>query len=307
MALSYLSIIPKFLWTHVIDHLPSNAILKMIIVTKNFDKSINDNGWRRCFHDRCDPIAIVRCKNKYINNFWYHAYHNYIRCDDIDDAFSMIVGDNKIRSKCKQVKPMIYYKVFFKTNKYDYNCNGNVTYETYNFNYTQCSVELIGVMTTIISSRNENNKCIICPHYFSIKNITIHDVQLIISKSNNVISNAMQKLDVYNCVFENDTTIGIKSINDIIIYDCKFDCSDLIVYNNDDIDGDKSPIINCTITHNTFINNGDRTCINIDNNVNYDPLSKISIINNITKNSTILYEHDLQDDTILFVDGNISV
>ena len=316
---------PKFLWTHIIDYLPANAILKMIIVAKNFDKSINDNGWKRCFYGRIgDPIVIVKCRNKRIDNFWYHAYYNYICCDDLDYAFSMIDSDNNLESRYKNIQPIIYYKIFIADGEYEYNCDRGNGYTEYRFNRIECSIDIIGSGNhdTIMIANYDYSTSIICPYYFSIKNIVLHGINFVIRRqnNNNCINGDISQLELDNCIFRqdndwiynylvHDTKININSIDNILIHNCMFDHSQIYI-DNKDANTNYPYLINCTIKSNLFENNDNDACINID--IDCDQLHKfginwssvITITDNVMSKSNILYRHKPRNDEILVVDGN---
>lgn len=102
------SILPKFLWKHIIDYLSIVDLRAMMIVSKEFNSLLDDNDWKTIFSTkRCD-ISIVKCKTKHMDDFWKYACYNYIACVDINDMFYMIHQDNS------DDKLFIYYKVLSK-------------------------------------------------------------------------------------------------------------------------------------------------------------------------------------------------
>ena len=134
---SCLSIIPKFLWKHIIEYMSYEGFLKMIVINKHFDILIDENAIKsRFIVDRPDAIVIVKCKSKRMDYFWKYAMETYIACASIRELFQYIDDDNKKNTA------MVYYKIFIKEGEYV------IGRQYYTFNHNPCSIEINGAKSS---------------------------------------------------------------------------------------------------------------------------------------------------------------
>lgn len=219
----------------------------MMLTCKQFDSLMDDDDWKTCFMDgRSSDIVIVRCKTKRMNNFWKHAIHHHVVCNDIDDALSTIESHNKIIKRFSKSK-FVYYKVFIRSGYHKMIVNNENC--CHRFNYANCSIEILGNNHPTISiiDRSEEGMLIVCPQYLSMKDIIFDGNILDFCKHNyDDIDNNItaSTLHISNCSFVG-TKVSMDSIDNIIIENCVFT-------NASQLDIKDNPIPNYNITGNTF-------------------------------------------------------
>lgn len=212
LVMSYKSILPKFLWKHILFYLPISAILKMTSISKTHTGIIADADWKKYFlEDRYGSIAIVRCNHATMSHFWLYALANYEICKNINKAFSIIA-----KNAISDTAPFIYYKIFIKKGHYHVSSR-----KKFDFKYVKCSIELIGSSskTIIYGTFIEIN----LRQAFTMSNITFH-----IDRFNftNYDPNKKDMLYISKCIFEKGTMqkgtmLNILSSN-ITIFECMF-------------------------------------------------------------------------------------
>ena len=219
------SILPKFLWCHIVDYLSLADIYKSDLINKQFDALID---WKKCFlKNRRGSIAIVKCNSRRIDNFWKYACYHYDIYNNINDTMKAISDNNILNSKLDGIPCFIYYKIFIKGGKFEDNNH------KHRFDYTPCSIEIIGNKTIIYSSRAWKKISIYCPTYFSMKHIVVNGLMLSFRKPNNNLDNYITStLHIYNCIF-NYIRLYVSSIDIIAISSCTFKDSSLYINDSD--------------------------------------------------------------------------
>lgn len=328
MASTPISIIPKFLWKHIIDFMSITDLLCMNAVNKFFSNVINDADWKKCFLDKkSHDIAFVICDSKHMDNFWKHACRTYINCSNIDHAFHKIEQDNRNNSRFNEKQQAtgryIYYKIFIKPGNYDLAYyNPQETRILHLFTATDCSIEMIGskscmgktVLTThhelgAMSVRNGQRNMIVCPQHFLIKNITFGNFASGLDKygfdTDNDNMTILSELHILNCTFNNATLFEIKSINKVTITNCAFNHRNILYFSEaDDMLADIDTVSHqYIISHNTFSHNNltldvPTSCICFD--ASYDKFTTISIFDNTVIQSNLLCAYNIKHATILF-------
>ena len=255
--LSCRSIIPKFLWKHIIEYMSYESFLKMIVINKHFDVLIDENAIKsRFIEDRSDAIVIVKCKSKRVDYFWKYTMETYIACASIRELFQYIDDDDDN----KESTAMVYYKIFIKEGEYV------IGRQYFTFNHNPCSIEINGAKSGLISESSKripttsyiggrhipethlfpggakikydftNNDLlsiytlgIKISRYFSVKYITFCDVSCIfeadkdrsINDKDFAIIHYYSQLHLHSCTFAGyDTCLTIDSINKSIIINC---------------------------------------------------------------------------------------
>lgn len=317
--LSCKSIMPKFLWKHIIEYLSYDNIININTIDSSFFALVDENDWRSNFLEhRTDAIVVVKCDTRQMDYFWKYASQNYISCGNINELFRYLKGDIKHNTT------MVHYKVFIQTGEYPYNnyYNGN-DYQDYNFSNKPCSIEINGSKSKSTSIRYTNKKItnyfalhVVIPKYFSIKHIIFHNVScsflkhkfdtykcLTDDKFINIYSDT--ELYINNCIFEGSHTIlAISSINKSIIVNCTFNAK-LNISNgiscNQITESRMYKLglannIECSISHSTFlIESPIDSCINI----NSDLFHKINFTNNTVLKAATLFYDWLNKNTII--------
>ena len=210
------SILPRFLWCHIVDYLSLADIYKSGLISRQFDALID---WKKCFlGNRRGSIAIVKCNSRRIDNFWKYACYHYDIYNNINDTMRAISDNNILNSKSDGIPCFIYYKIFIKGGKFKDNNH------KHRFDYTPCSIEIIGNKTIIYSSRAWKNIRIYCPTYFSMKHIVFSELTINFRRPNNNLDNYITStLHIYNCIFGYNINLYINSIDNVIISSCIFD------------------------------------------------------------------------------------
>lgn len=298
------SIMPKFLWKHVIDILPAECLVKIIHVDRWLDSLICDTTWKHHFLNRTGDIALVIYRLDIMNYFWKYAYLNHTIYDSIDDLLNAITSDNKMEAQSDD-PCLVYYKIFIKEGTYVFEpfCNN-----IYRFDYTKCCVKIIGPKRSQCIIRVPNvgysdSIFFVISQYLSITNITFQNIGLVAECRSIYKNYYVSQLHISNCSFDDNAHLTIETIDNATVTNCTF--SNTTLYIAGSIFGSsKTMIINYIIAFNTFIGSGINEFICMDSD--YDKKSIVSITNNTLTCASILICNDTQFATIAINSNVIS-
>lgn len=311
---------PYFLWRNVIAYCDTKSILKFGI-----DSDFNDilkDSWEDRFKSIKGSIAIVRSTEKYakltgdnMDSFWRYACYYHTNCISIADMFSKVEIDNM--ASCTNTSPsclgshsqdIINYRIY--VNQGIYTIDGD--YQTYHFDHTQCTIEVIGstheftrgmVDNTVIGyvkARLGKFDCIYTSSYFSMTNIMFYDFNVEF-RSDYVTK--LSKIELSNCMFNAFCGTGLKlvSIDDVIISGCTFANKffHTLIKSRDHI----LPKINYVLTHNIFVNS-DSASISFGRSI-CDPASVIVVDSNNISSSKVFLENYLENVPIIVKNNTI--
>ena len=320
-----LTILPKFLWKHIITCLTYADIVKLIMVNNQFDGILNDDTWRKLFlENRRHAIAIVKCSSSRINHFWKHAVESNIGFDTIGELLQFIVDDNTSDS-------FIYYKVFIKSGEYLF---ANPNRVNYILGKKPCSIEINGNKTVPCTStlkyydgnapkydgRDRGTLTITISKYFSVKHITFLNLYCIFQKYDfctrwmpleDDFSKTYDSMELYmfNCIFDGFSRFVSSSINKIVIDSCQFNTWYTIHFRNilyryqaiskNILKYNLGTNVECIISNSLFA--VEKYCINC-----HDTITMQFINNRVINASSVFYYFNNKKSSIIINNNNIS-
>lgn len=296
-----LTILPKFLWKHIIAYLAYADILKLATVANQFDAMTD---WKALFLDgRSDAIVVVKCTSYHMTNFWKYASYNHNSCDSIAELLQFIVDDTS--------DSFIYYKVFIKSGEYLF---ANSDYINYIHSKNPCSVKITGSKTATTSfiynshcndesdtdtetEYNRNAIPIIISNYFSMSYIIFYNLQCLFEKYDFYTKCFPDntELCISNCSFNGDySELSVDAINKTSITNCQFNSRyGINICNTASKTKNKKKLqkcnsvegIECLISNSTFT--VQRECVTCNSMAN----AVIQFTNNCVTKSTSVFAH----------------
>lgn len=196
-----LSILPKFLWKHIVDYI---SLSQSIVLSQVHYHFISIIDWEYCFKDKKqDDIAVVFNDGWNRNQFWYHACITYTAVSIAPNRYDAFEMFRELAEQIEKRKKDLFVdcKVFMKEGRYLF-----IIYDDYMFdmNYDKCNIEIIG------NSDNKNRTVIYTDVCFGHRCIQI-------DTSSNFIIKHIDFVDM--CV---DLHNNKKIDNMVIIDDCSF-------------------------------------------------------------------------------------
>lgn len=199
---SLLLMLPKYIWNYIIDYLSHVDISKLSQADNSIYAIINDGNCKRFFiENRTNAIAVVKCPNNNMQDFWKHCYHKHIVCVDIPNIFDIISAEQT---------EALHYKVFIGPG--EHNISGIDTWYDCS---SASSIEIIGSLNdskTIICSNTtkiSRLNLVISP-LFTISNIVFNNVGIVLNhrhpNAEFVTYHQPKDLHIKHCVF--DTAIN---------------------------------------------------------------------------------------------------
>ena len=254
---SALTILPRFLWKLIIDHLSTKSIF-MLRAIKSC-KAIFTNAYCKelILSNKTGKIILIKTNSSVIKNFWMYALDNYIEHNDFGDTLRSI--------EKKKIMRYIHITIFIKAGIYNIQNMQN----TIRLHDKNCSISINGSKTGLtVIARNIQQDNYYYPkirvaQYVSIKYITF-DVGIHLDGKKKVYNS--QRLNLYECIFNygiGQCSIQHSSITKCIIRGNKELCilacnkSDTVCIVKDSILNTKKciTIINKNIIHITLENN----------------------------------------------------
>ena len=274
------TIMPKFLWKHIIEYMSYPAILKIEKIDSSFSDLVDEDvGKSNFLEHRTNAIVVVRCMLHHMDYFWKYALEEYVECDSIHSMLRFIENHDDTS--------ISYYKVFIKAG--EYLCNNH----NYIFNQTSYNIEINGSKSgsTVIKHSGDENEykpfytlSFVTSKYFSMSHIKLYNVSCRFKR---------YRIEPYHNLTDDDL-IKIYSYSELYIHNCIFATSyaDLAIYSTN-----KSTISNCTFALE------DSNCFDICSEI---PCT-INFNNNIVLRSTNLFHNQfctINDCVTIFVSGN---
>ena len=308
---SCLSIIPKFLWKHIIEYMSYENIISMTVVDSNFFILIDkDMGRSNFLEHRTNAIVVVKCDARSMDYFWKYAVRNHVSCRNVNELFYYLECDTE-----KNIT-MIYYKVFIKAGEYILD---DSHYNLYRYNKQQCSIEINGSKsetTTFYFVIPRSTLDIVISSFFSMKYIRFNDLFLNLQKhgmtyrldDNDFIKIlTYRELYISNCAFGNGKSgLNIESIDKSTIINCQFNHTQLWItgcwrVTELIIRLGLSEITVCNILSSTFFDESDFCgCIDIRGGL----LQVINFTDNVVLKAKILFSNGLNNKTLIEAKSN---